>query len=153
MAECGDGFVGRMDIVDPRRGYRQWSTDMKARIVAESLQVGVRVVDVARRYDVAATRISDWRKQARDGQLPLPAELIPTMSPSPDAETFEPAFVPLSIAGEPQVPAVASDVPETVKATAGVVTIEVGSELVVKVPGEVSVVRIAALVRAIRGLA
>ena len=150
MVGGGDGFVGRLDIVDPRRGYRHWSTDLKARIVAESLHPGARVVEVAQRYDLSANQLSYWRKQARDGHLILPAEL---MLPVPDGEGCEAAFVPLSIADEPQIPGVTSLTPETMAATAGIVTIEISADLVVKVPGDVPVSRVAALVGAIRGLA
>jgi len=59
----------------------------------------------------------------------------------------------LSIADEPEMPAVTSLMPETVAATAGIVRIELGADLVVKVPGDGSVSRVAALVGAIRGLA
>ncbi len=51
----------------------------------------------------------------------------------PDAEVCEPAFVALSIADEPKRPVVTSLIPETVAATAGIVTIEIGADLVVKV--------------------
>ncbi|MEF0943374.1 transposase, partial [Rhizobium sp. BR 362] len=37
-----DGFVGRYEVVEPRRGNRRWPDDVKARIVAESLEPGVR---------------------------------------------------------------------------------------------------------------
>lgn len=38
MADDGDGFIGRCEVVEPRRKNRRWSDDVKARIVAESLQ-------------------------------------------------------------------------------------------------------------------
>ena len=43
----GSGLVGRLDIVEPRRGNRRWPDDVKAGIVADSFQPGARVVDVA----------------------------------------------------------------------------------------------------------
>ncbi|MBB4245543.1 transposase-like protein [Rhizobium tropici] len=67
-----DGFVGRYEVVEPRRGNRRSPDDVKARIVAESLEPGVRVVDVARRHGVIANQLSDWRRQARDCILILP---------------------------------------------------------------------------------
>ena len=90
-----DGFVGRYEVVEPRRGNRRWPDDVKARIVAESFEPGVRVADVARRHDVVAHQLSFWRRQAREGILALPFEAMSGPSESSDAE---PAFVPLAIA-------------------------------------------------------
>ena len=67
MAEGGVGFIGRCEVVEPRRGNRRWAADLKARIVAESFLPGVRVVDVARRYGIAPHHLSDWRRHAGQG--------------------------------------------------------------------------------------
>jgi transposase len=146
-----DGFVGRYEVVEPRRGNRRWPDDVKARIVAESLEPGVRVVDVARRHGVVANQLSDWRRQVRDGILVLP--FAATATPS-QHDGIEPAFVPLAIAAEPRepvntlsLPKLASDRPQV-----QVLTLEIGPDVVMRVPGDVPVERVAALVRAVRGV-
>jgi transposase len=148
----GEGFVGRFAVVEARRGNRRWPNDLKARIVAESLQPGARVIDVARRHDVIAHQLSDWRRQARQGLLTLPAELMAAV-PCENSAPFVPAFVPLAITTEPRQTADATSVLEQVLATSGIMTLEIGSDLVVRVPGDVPVDRVAALVRAMRGRA
>lgn len=85
-----DRFVGRYKVVEPRRGNRRWSDDVKARIVAESLEPGVRVVNVARRHGVIVNQLSDWRRLVRDGILVLP--VASTTGPS-ECIGAEPAFV------------------------------------------------------------
>lgn len=147
-----DGFVGRYDVVEPRRGNRRWPDDVKARIVAESLEPGVRVVDVARRHGVIANQLSDWRRQARDGILVLPFGVATTPS---DHDGIEPAFVPLAIAAEPPepvnrlpLPKLACDGPQV-----QVLTLQIGKDVVLQVPGDVPVERVAALVRAMREMA
>lgn len=147
-----DGFVGRYEVVEPRRGNRRWPDDVKARIVEESLEPGARVVDVARRHGVIANQLSDWRRQVRDGILALPFAASTTPS---SHDGGEPAFVPLAIAAEPpepvnplSVPKLASDWPQ---AGSAVLTLEIGSDVVMRIPDDVPVERVAALVRAVRG--
>jgi transposase len=123
---------------------------VKARIVAESLQPGVRVVDVAARYDIQPHHLSDWRRHARQGRLALPSDLMDALTPSPSPAVTEPAFVPLSILPDPL------DQPSPSTAVAaqdgsGVMTIEVGPDLLLRIPGDVAVDRVVALVRALRG--
>lgn len=149
MADGGDGFVGRCDVVEPRRGNRRWPDHVKARIVAESFQPGARVVDVARRHDLVPHQLSDWRRQAREGLLRLPAQILPETGRS---DAPEPAFVPLSILPEPMDPPVFAAA-EAAQDRIGVMTIEVGSDLRLRIPGDVAVERAAALVRALRGAA
>ena len=153
MADGGDGFVGRCEVVEPRRrGKRRWSNEMKARIVAESLQPGARVVDVAARYDILPHHLSDWRRHARQGRLALPGDLMDGLTTSPSSAVAEPAFVPLSILPDP----VDQPLPSTATAAqagSGVMTIEVGPEVVLRIPGDVAVERAAALILALRGAA
>lgn len=152
MADGGDGFIGRCEVVEPRRGNRRWPDDVKARIVAESFQPGVRVVDVARRYDLIPHQLSDWRRHARQGLLALPADLLTALSP-PEDVAFESAFVPLAIAAESTMAAAAPAALEAAAVTLGVMTLEIGADIVLRVPGDVPVERAVALVRAMRGAA
>ena len=136
MADVGDGFEGRIAVVHRTRGYRKWPEEVKARIVAESFRAGVRVVDVARRHGVHAHQLSDWRRQARQGLLALPEDVM---------DGLEATFVPLTV--EPD-PVAASET----GGAAGAISIEI-SDVVLRVPGDVPLERVAALVRALRGLA
>lgn len=150
MPDGGDGFVGRCEVVEPRRKNRRWPDDVKARIVAESLQPGVRVVDVARRHDMQAHHLSEWRRQARQGLLTLPADLLARPGSSCDAPS-ERNFVPLAIEARSDLPAEASFLAQAGEPSAGIMTVEIGADVVLRVPGDVAVDRIAAVVRALRG--
>jgi transposase len=142
MADGGDGFDGCIEVVQRTRGYRRWPDDVKARIVAESFQPDVRVVDVARRHDMAAHQLSDWRRQAREGLLVLPADAMAGIS----KDNLR-AFVPVSVEPESTGPSAGAD------QAAGVLTIEIGNALVLRVPGDVPAERAAAVARALRGSA
>ncbi len=151
MADGGDGFMGRCEVVEPRRrGKRRWPDEVKARIVADSLQPGARVVDVAARYDILLHHLSDWRRHARQGLLALPGDLMDRLTTSRGSAVAEPAFVPLSILPEPMGRQVSAAV-EAKQSGSGVMTIEVGPDLLLHIPGDVAVERAAALVQALRG--
>ena len=81
----------RVEILEGAERRRRWSNDEKARIVAETLQPGVKVTTVARRNKVASSLVFTWRRLARAGQL---------------GGVAEPAFVPVQI-----VPPTAAPVP------------------------------------------
>jgi len=109
---------------------------------------------------MVAHQLSDWRRFARQSLLRLPTKVLPALlSPMslPVDMAAEPAFVPLAIVPEPRELADAPCVPEvaevaTVIAPVVIMTVEIGSQVVLRVPGDVAVERAAALVRALRGL-
>jgi transposase len=68
----------------------------------------------------------------------------------PDAEPLEPAFVPLAVTPEPQVAPDAPTVSEVSEGSKGIMALEIGSDLVLRVPDDVVVARVASLVRALR---
>ena len=153
MADGGDGFMGRCEVVEARRrGKRRWPTEVKARIVAESLQPGARVCDVATRYDILPHHLSDWRRHARQGRLALPGELMDPLTTAQSSALAEPAFVPLSILPDP----VDQSLPSTAggaQCSSGVMTIEVWPDLLLRIPCDVAVERAVALILALRGAA
>jgi transposase len=68
--EATNEFLTR--IPRSSNGKRRWPLELKARIVAETLIEGATVNGVAKRYDLIASTVSDWRRMARTGKLVLP---------------------------------------------------------------------------------
>ena len=115
----------------PRRsdGKRNWPPELKARIVAETLIDGETVNAVAKRYELIASTVSDWRRLARQGKLVLP-----------NLDGMD--FVPVEI--EASVP-VAQPSPVTSPSTIDVIKGDVTIRLDAATPGA----RIAEIVRAL----
>lgn len=119
-----------LEVVAGPIGRRRWPDDLKARIVAETLQPGVRVKEVAARYGLQPNHISTWRKMAQQGALAL-------------AEVDMPAFVPIALQSDCAVSAPADpDVQPELRIDVGDVTLHV--------PAGFPVRQAAALVSALR---
>ncbi len=85
----------RIEVLTGPARRRRWSDDEKGQIVAETLQAGTTVTEVARRWEICPQQVWGWRRQAREGHLTLP-EAVPT-----------PRFVPIVT----EAPPVAADEP------------------------------------------
>lgn len=68
------GGFRRIEVLTGSSRRRRWSSEEKGRIVAETLQVGATVTEVARRWQVCPQQVWGWRREAREGVLALPEE-------------------------------------------------------------------------------
>ena len=64
--------VGFVELLAAPAAKRRWSDEAKGRIVAETLEPGNTVNEVARRHGVKANHLSSWRTLARKGKLVVP---------------------------------------------------------------------------------
>ena len=55
----------RFEVINGAAGRRQWSMDDKARIIAETLEAGAVVSEVARRHGLRPQQVFTWRREAR----------------------------------------------------------------------------------------
>jgi transposase len=53
---------------------RRWTAQEKGRIVAETLNAGVAVAEIARRHDMSSQHLFNWIRAAKEGRLALPAD-------------------------------------------------------------------------------
>ena len=68
--------VRRLEVINGEVGRRTWSAERKGEIVAESMQPGVVVSEVARRHKLTPQQLFAWRHDAKQGRLALPEQAM-----------------------------------------------------------------------------
>ena len=59
----------RLEVLTQPERRRRWSDEEKLRIIREAMEPGVRFADVARRHDISAPQLYQWRVALREGRL------------------------------------------------------------------------------------
>jgi transposase len=80
-----------VEVVTRGERRRIWSDEQKRLIVAEAMQPGAMVAEVARRWGIGTGLIYTWRRQMREGELG--AVLAPAIGFAQVAVTPSPAMV------------------------------------------------------------
>ena len=130
----------RLEVITGVERRRDWSTEKKLEIVAESLIDGVVVSDVARRHGISPQQLFGWRAKLRSAiaaSAPTPAEL--------------PAFAPV-LADEGSSRRIAALEPPRQPDNAPVIEITLGCA-VVRVRGAVDARTLAAVLKVLKVLA
>ena len=125
-------FLRSLGVEVHASGQRRWPDEVKGRIVAESLEPGATVNEVAARYDIQANQLTAWRRKAKDGALVLPA-----FEPEADGAIFAPLVV-----------RDVADAASAADTTGGDLRIAVG-DVTVHLDGDTPAARIAEIVRAL----
>ena len=151
--------VRRIELITGTARRRRWSSDEKARIVAESLTSDANVSEVARRNGLSPQQLFAWRRKAhalfREGADRAPADraaIAPIREPGrkkeqPETGADTPVFAPVVIAAaSPSSPPPSSQPAPT---NSGQIEIAVG-DTVVRVIGQVESAMLVAVLRAVR---
>ena len=83
------GGFRRIELLTGPGRRRTWSAAEKAQVVAETLAPGVRVSDVARRWQLHPQQLFGWRHQAKKA-----GQAAALRDPAPMSDSV-PAFVPI----------------------------------------------------------
>ena len=126
----------RIEVLTGPGCRRRWSVDQKARIVAETLEPGARVAEVARRWQLCSQQVFGWRRAARRD--------VPTRS-TKTTGSVAPGFVPIVTEAVPL---------ETVPhAATPVIEVRLAGAVVRVVSGMDDTAQLTAVLRAVRASA
>jgi len=126
-------FLTSLGVLVYESGQRRWPDAVKGRVVAETLLPGATVNAVAMKYGLRPNHLSEWRRQARDCKLVLPALEEPI------------EFAPLALVPEEQVSASEEAAPLR---SCELVDIQFGG-VSIRLDGAVTAARVAEIVRAL----
>ncbi len=114
-----NSFLRSLGVEICASGHRRWPDDVKAQVVAETLETSVTVNAVAARYDLLPNQLSAWRRLAKPGKLVLPAP-----------EIDELVFAPLVVCeAEPEEPLrEATQAAEGIRIVVGAVRVELATD-------------------------
>ena len=132
------GGFRRIELLTGPGRRRKWSAEEKGRIVAETLEPGARIAEVARRWQVCPQQVFGWRRQARQDLPALPDE-PPSARPQ--------GFVPITT-GSSSVAAAGRAV-----STAPVIEVKLAGAVIRLVSGTDDGRHLAAVLRAVRASA
>ena len=139
------GGFRRIEVLTGPTRRRRWSASEKGRIVAETLQAGVTVTEVARRWHVCAQQVWGWRRDARAGNLSLPPDT---------AIAAEPTFVPIVAEHAAVTPAPSTKAAAKPAKAAAAPSIEITlAGAVVRVAADTDSALLAEVLRAVRASA
>jgi transposase len=138
VSDDAKGTFRRVEVLTGPGRRRRWSADQKARIVAETLEPGARVVEVARRWQLCSQQVFGWRRAARRG--------VPSR-PRKTTESEAADFVPI-VAGPAPLETVSH-----VEAVAPMVEIRLAGAVVRVVSGMDDATQLTAVLRAVRASA
>tara|TARA_R110000787_G_scaffold53866_2_gene125673 strand:- start:3194 stop:3610 length:417 start_codon:yes stop_codon:yes gene_type:complete len=128
LASAGSN-ISRLEVLEGPTGRRNWPDEVKAQIVAESFEPGVKVSAVAHRHGLTPQHLTGWRRAVREGRLILP-----------------------SAGEEPFAHLVVGDLRTAEhedQSRCGAISIETGG-IVVRVPADISAARLGDIVRVLR---
>jgi transposase len=70
------GGYRRLEILTGPGRRRKWSDDDKAKVVAQTLEPGAVVAEVARRWQICPQQVFTWRREMRVG-IGAPLDFVP----------------------------------------------------------------------------
>lgn len=93
--------VERMEVLSGVLRRRNWSAEIKERVVSETLEPGVTVTEVARRHEVDRSLVYRWRREFGVTRLAGSAKLL-AVEVAEDAPAADPLPCETQAADEPQ---------------------------------------------------